>query len=181
MIRLSTFTDTDYERLADAIEQLSTTKSEAQILEIIGNGLRDEGYQVATDDPTRIIEPIAIDQDSRELRFPETIRYVADTEAGAESDAVTTGRNFWQRFTDRLRTYLCTDAGIRKLMSGDGALKDYLKIGIPIVLAGLGIGTLSPVMLAIVASVFALIIRKGWEAYCDLPNAPAGDSPEPAL
>jgi hypothetical protein len=53
-------------------------------------------------------------------------------------------------------------------LEGDGTLKDYLIAGIPLILAALGIGALNPLALAIVAAVVALIVKVGFQAYCEM-------------
>ena len=57
---------------------------------------------------------------------------------------------------------------IKELLEGDGTLKDYLIAGIPLILAALSIAALNPLALAIIAAVFALIIKVGFQAYCEI-------------
>jgi len=86
------------------------------------------------------------------------------TKANAKKE----GKKFWKRFKDKLQKNICNDPKIKELLAGKGSLKDYLITGIPLVLAALGLGVLNPVTLAIIATVFALIIKVGFEAYCEI-------------
>ena len=94
--------------------------------------------------------------------------YVANVKPVTRTNANKEGKKFWKRFKKKKKKAICNDPKIKELMTGNGTLKDYLITGIPLVLAALGLGVLNPVTLAIIAAVFALILKVGFEAYCEI-------------
>lgn len=103
----------------------------------------------------------------------KSVDFVADPSPILPKDAKAEGRKFWHRFEDKLRSSICNDPKIRELLTGDGKLKDYLIAGVPLVTAALGMAALlapyAP-LLAILAAVFALIAKVGFQAYCEIDS-----------
>lgn len=95
-------------------------------------------------------------------------QFINNTSTLTEKEAKQEGESFWKLVKVKLQHEICSNKEIEKLMSGEGKLKDYLLIGIPIVIAAIGIPAISPIALPIVVSVFALIIKVGFEAYCSM-------------
>ena len=181
---LDELNELDFERIASDIEEMSKM-DEGEIYEIIGNSLKREGYSVVKKARPRkaagkakaarkargfdIIQPNMMFDDKRKNISPlKAMKFVNEPLLPETDSARDEGRRFWDRFKDQLRKTICNDEKIKTLLTGKGTLKDYLVVGIPIVLSALGIGALSPVMLVVVASVFALILKVGFEAYCEL-------------
>lgn len=168
MINLAQLTEQDFEKMAQEIQTISETKSENEIFELIGNALHDSGMTVSTSKTFDIIHPKMYNESLEKFSMEKSFDFVADTEPLTAEDAKEEGRNFWKRFKDKLKSAICNDSKIRDLLTGDGTLKDYLIAGVPLILAALGLGAINPLLLAIIAAVFALIVKVGFQAYCEV-------------
>lgn len=160
----------DFQKMADEIQEISDTKSEDQLFVAIGNNLHDRGYTVCTaEDSFELIEPKAFDASLEKFSMIKSLEFVENTEPLSEESARKEGRKFWKRFQQKLKTAICNNPQLKDLFAKEGTLKDYLIVGIPIVLAAIGItSTLGPLALALVASIFALIAKVGFETYCEI-------------
>jgi hypothetical protein len=76
-------------------------------------------------------------------------------------DAAKEGKSFFKR----LKTIICTDPQIVALFGGS-TLQDYLKTGIPFLLALLGLTALNPWVAGLIAATIALIAKIGFKIYC---------------
>ncbi|GAB3656769.1 hypothetical protein GCM10028791_28850 [Echinicola sediminis] len=170
MYYLTQLTEQDYEKMAMEINEISESKSENELFELIGNALHDIGLTVSTSSTTEIITPKMFDQNLEKFSLIKSLNFVADTASMAPEGAKREGRKLWKRIKEKLRTVICNDPNIQALLKGEGTLKDYLKTGIPLVMTALGLAALNPVLLFIVTSVFALIIKTGFAAYCEVPQ-----------
>jgi hypothetical protein len=112
--------------------------------------------------------PKMFNEGTEKFSMKKSMNFVSETEPLQPIEAEAEGRRFWQRFKDKIRVTICNDSKIKELLEGDGTLKDYLIAGIPLILAYLSIPALYPLALAIIAAVFALIIKVGFQAYCEI-------------
>lgn len=168
MITLAQLSEHDFAIMAQEINEISESKSENELYEIIGNALHDSGMTVSDSNNFEIIMPKAFDEKQERFSMLKAFNFVADTESLTKNKAEKEGRDFWDRFKDKLKTTICTNPQISALFNNEGKLKDYLIAGIPLILAALGIAMLSPVWLAVIAAVFALIMKVGFKAYCEI-------------
>ncbi len=168
MINLAQLSEVDFEKMAQEINEISETKSEEALFAIIGNALHDSGLTVSSSNSFEILNPKMFSEVTEKFNMKKSLEFVSETEPLSPDDAQAEGKKFWQRFKDKLKVTICNDAKIKALLTGDGTLKDYLIAGIPLVLTALSIGVLNPLALAIIAAVFALIIKVGFLAYCEM-------------
>jgi hypothetical protein len=167
MITLAQLSEADFEKMAQEIQEISDSQTEDSLMEIIGNALHDSGLTTSSDNSFLILQPKAFNEGIEKFSLKKSVSFVADTAPLTSVEAKEEGRRFWRRFRDKLRNAICNDSKIRELLEGDGNLKDYLIAGIPLILAALGIGVLNPLALAIIATVVALIVKVGFQAYCE--------------
>lgn len=168
MINLAQLTEADFEKMAQEINEISEKQSEESLLAILGNALHDSGLTVSSSNSFAILQPKMFNEGIEKFSMKKSMDFVSETDPLTPNDAEAEGRRFWQRFKDKLRAAICNDSKIKELLEGDGTLKDYLIIGIPLILAALGVAVLNPVWLAIIAAVFALIMKVGFQAYCEI-------------
>ncbi len=168
MINLAQLTEQDFALMAEEIDEISEAQSEDSLFEIIGNMLHDSGLTVSNSESYEIVEPKIFNQKKQKFSLKKSVAFVADTNPLTPNEAQKEGKRFWVRFKKKLRSVICNDPKIRELLDGDGNLKDFLTAGIPLVLAALGIIMLNPLALAIIATVFALIVKVGFQVYCDV-------------
>lgn len=168
MINLAQLTESDFEKMALEINEISQTKSESELLELIGNALHDSGMTVSTNDSFEIISPKMFDEGIERFSIVKSFNFVADTNALRPTDAKKEGEKLWKRLKDKLRAVICNDPRIKELITESGTLKDFLIAGIPLLLGALGLGVLNPVLLAIIAAIFALILKIGFQEYCEI-------------
>jgi len=149
------------EQLAiDAIE-ISKTYNEEDIFKTIGQGLWDEGLEVAQDesDDVLISKPL-----SGQKFALEAFSFVSVSELRSDEVNVKEGKKASQRLKDKIQIIICNDKNIQSLFMTDN-IKKALKIVIPIVLSALSI-SISLVAIAIIVGLLAIIIKLGYEAYC---------------
>jgi hypothetical protein len=168
MLTLAQMTDQDFERMASEIQSLSRNSPDDELFTAIGKGLDDLGYTVSTSRNYDLILPKMYGLAGDKVSMLKSFNYVANVKPVTKINAKKEGKKFWKRFKEKLQKAICNDPKIRELMEGEGTLKDYLKVGIPLVMAALGLAVLNPVVLAIIAAVFALIVRVGFKAYCEI-------------
>jgi hypothetical protein len=171
MVNLAQLTEQDFALMADQIEQTSSNESEENLFKTLGNALHDGGYKVCSGTNYEIIEPKMFDQNTEKFNMMKSMKFVQDTSALSAYDAEKEGKKFFKRFKEKANAIICSEPKIKELINGEGTLKEYLMIGIPIVLAALSIAALNPLALTIIATIFAMIIKIGFAAYCDLPTA----------
>lgn len=170
MVQLTQLTENDFEKMAQDINELSESNTENQLLMLIGNALHDSGMTFSTANSFELVTPKMFDQSIENVNLRNIVGFVAETHPLTPNEAENEGKGFWKRFKENLRVEICTNPTIKELMLGDGTLKDYLKVGIPLVLAALGLSVINPLVLTIIAAVFALIIKVGFNAYCSNEN-----------
>lgn len=168
MINLAQLSEQDFEKMAQEIQEISEIESEDSLFEIMGNALHDSGLTVSTSDSFEILQPKAYNESLEKFNLMKSVKFVSDPEPLSNKEAKKEGKRFWKRFKDKLKTTICNDSKIKELLEGDGTLKEYLMAGIPLVLAALGISALNPLAMAILATVFALILKVGFKAYCEI-------------
>lgn len=66
------------------------------------------------------------------ISLTEAFEDVGDSTPLEKGQAVEEGRAFWKRFKEKLKNAICNDPKIQELMLGQGSLKDYLMVGIPL-------------------------------------------------
>ena len=163
-------TEQDFEKMAQDITKISKEKSESELFQVIGNALHDSGYGVSKADNSDLIEPKMFDQTQEKINLLKSVDFVENTDALSAEEAEKEGGRFWRRFTKKLKKMICNNTKFRELLTGESSTKDYLIVGIPLVVTALGMTALNPVLLAIAAAVLALIAKVGFAAYCDLPD-----------
>lgn len=144
MIYLAQLTEEDYEKMAQEIQDISESHNEESLLTIIGNALHDSGLTVSDSPTFEVLRPKAFDENVEKFSLKKSMKFVADPDPLSGDDAKEEGKKFWQRFKDKLKSAICNDSKIKELLKGDGSLKDYLLVGLPLVLSALGLGSLSP-------------------------------------
>lgn len=162
---LATLEQQDYDQLAKQVQIISETKQEDELFEIIGNALYDSGLDVS---PANFIEatiPVAFDRTTLKFNILETIQFVENTEPITKEEAKKKGK----KLLKRIKNELCSNEGVKDFFTGNSDLKDNLKVIIPLVL-GLVSSTLTlgPIGLAIAVAVIALLLKVGYEAYCEI-------------
>lgn len=168
MLTLAQMNDQDFEKMAAEIQKISKTSTEDVLYEAIGKALDDIGFAVAADKSFSIIQPKMVNAVGEKFSMMKSLNYVTNVKPVTKLNAKKEGKKFWKRFKDKLQKAICNDPKIKELLTGNGTLKEYLIAGIPIILAAIGLSVLNPVTLAIIAAVFALIIKVGFEAYCEI-------------
>jgi hypothetical protein len=168
MINATQLTDADFEKMALEIQEISLDQTEDSLFQTIGNAMHDNGLTVSTEDSMELFQPKAFNEGSEKFNMVKSFSYVSDTMALSAHDAKGEGRSFWTRFKTKLRGTICNDVKIKELLDGEGKLTDFLKTGIPLIIAALGLTVLNPLWLAIIAAVFALILKVGFKTYCEI-------------
>jgi len=168
MMTLAQLTEQDFEQMALEIQRISRTSTEDELYITLGKALDDLGFAVSTNRSFELIQPKMFGSRGERISMTKSLDYVANVKPTTKVNAKKEGKKFWKRFKDKLQNTICNDPKIKELMTGNGTLKDYLIAGIPLVLAALGLGVLNPVLLAIIAAVFALISKVGFQAYCEV-------------
>ncbi len=164
---LSEFAGQDFEQMAHDLSELSQNKTEDELLEIIGQSLYGLGYEIASSSEVDIIKPIS-SSELRNMGIAAAVDFVENRNLALTEQVKMEAVGFWKGFKEKLKEAICNDPKIRDLITGDGTLKEYLIVGVPLVLAALGMSALNPLLLAIVAAVFALIIKVGFKTYCEI-------------
>ena len=165
---LAQMTEQDFEQMATEIQRISRNNSDDDLYTAIGKALDDLGYAVATNRSFELIQPKMTSSAGARFSMTRSLDYVANARPAKKTDAKKEGKKFWARFRAKLQSTICNDPKIKELLTGNGTFKDYLIAGIPLVLAALGLSVLNPVLLAIIAAVFALIAKVGFQAYCEI-------------
>lgn len=170
MKSLTQLTEADYEKMAQEIEEISKTESEESLYESIGKALRYSGLEVSTDDSFEILRPKALYEPDGIISIKKSFSLVKDdTTAVTQSEDEEEGRTFWDKFKDNLRSVICNDPKIKPLLHSVGTLKEIIKNALPYILTVLGIGLfLTPLASIIVSTVLALILKAGFQAYCQI-------------
>lgn len=102
---------------------------------------------------------------SRKL-FVDTI----SREIPAES-AEKIGKNFWEIFKKKTKSYICGNEGIIKLIK-DGKVNEALKSTITLILIPMGIcGLWIPAIATITSGILILLLKSGIDSLCSLNNA----------
>ena len=165
---LAQLTDQDFDKMATEIQRISKNVSEEDLYTSLGRALDDLGYAVSSSRSFEILQPKMFGGTNERVNLAKSYDYVANVRPATKAKANKEGKKFWKRFKDKLQRAICNDPKIKDLLTGQGTLKEYLITGIPLVLAALGLGVLNPVTLAIIAAVFALIVKVGFQAYCEV-------------
>ena len=168
IMTLAQLTDQDFDKMATEIQRISRNASDDDLYTALGKALDDLGYTVSSSKSFEIIHPKMFGGANDKISMLKSYDYVANVKPVTRTNANKEGKKFWKRFKDKLQKAICNDPKIKELMTGNGTLQVYLITGIPLVLAALGLGVLNPVTLAIIAAVFALILKVGFEAYCEI-------------
>ncbi|MEL6732266.1 MAG: hypothetical protein AAFP83_14145 [Bacteroidota bacterium] len=168
MINLAEVTDQQLNQMSADIAKISGELSEEELFEVIGNGLHDLRLETGIIDEMVVLQPKGYNGNLDKFNMSAAVRHVQDRNPLSKEEAKEEGKKFWGRFKEQLRLAICQDTKIKELIEGKGALKDYLLIGIPLVVATLGLTALNPVHLAIITTVFALILKVGFKAYCQI-------------
>ena len=82
--------------------------------------------------------------------------------------AVEGGGNLWQRLKEKIRHFVCTSEIIKKFFEGGGSLKEAIKTLVPIIIGALGIGAINPFILAAIVAIISLIIKEGYNKFCEI-------------
>ena len=168
MIDFTNLKDEQLVVLADQILDVSKKKSAKDLYQLLGNALRESGFSVdaegnATPMPDKFFER----SPGQKMDIQESFQRLSELASKNGAEIETDGKNFWERFKEELRNTLCKDEKIKNLFNTDGALKELIKISIPVILTALGWAAMGPFGLAILAGVLALIAKVGFKVYCE--------------
>lgn len=162
---LATLENQDYEELANEVQKIADTKSEDSLYAVLGNALYNSGLEVAPYDYPEAVMAITSIKSKHKVDFIKTIDFVGNAVPMAKIDAKEQGKGFFQR----IKKEICTNEKIREFFTGKSALADHLKIIIPIILGLISSSlALGPIGLAIVITILALILKVGYQTYCDI-------------
>ena len=155
----------DYEELANEVQQIASTKSEDSLYEILGNAIYDSGLEISPIGfPEATMFRIRI-KNSQKFNLIKTMDFVQNSAPLTKEEAKKEGKSLFQR----IKKEICTNEKIKEFFTGESALRDYLKTIIPIILAIISSSlTLGPIGLAIAVAILALLIKVGYQAYCDI-------------
>lgn len=162
---LAALQNQDYEQLAQQVQNISKIKKEDELFEIIGNALYDSGLDVSPLSFPEATIPVTIDGETLKFNALNSLNFVEDTEPLTKEEAKKKGKGLFKR----IKNELCGNESIKEFFTGKSDLKDNLKIILPVVL-GLVSSTLTlgPIGLAIAVAVIALLLKVGYEAYCEI-------------
>jgi hypothetical protein len=163
---LAQIKESEIEALVNDLEALKE-QDEETLFEVIGNGLHDEGYKVLEDDSLGIVEE-NVKQNQGGISLKMAFEHVKKSDPLSTEEASNNGKKFMKRFNEKLRKLICSNERLSDIMKGNGSLKDFLMVGIPLGLGAIGIAALNPVWLAIIGSVLAIILKAGYQAYCEV-------------
>jgi hypothetical protein len=173
--QVAQFSDDDFDRWADEITELQS-KSDKELFSAIGPSLYEGGLSVSrSTNPFVLVEPREETVSDGRISLTQSVHHVSHrgshqasqdgSVAGkankSAADAAKEGKSFFKR----LKTIICTDPQIVALFSGS-TLQDYLKTGIPFLLALLGLTALNPWVAGLIAATIALIAKIGFRMYC---------------
>lgn len=86
----------------------------------------------------------------------------------SQPQAVEIANQKGRKLFERIKKAVCTNKEIRNFFTGDKDLQYYLKIGIPVILALVSPSlALGPLGLAIAVIIISLILKVGYEVYCE--------------
>lgn len=165
MLTLAQLTPADFEQMAAEIQYINEHQSEETLFTVIGNALHDSGLTVADGESFQLVVPKAYNEATTPFSLKSSFDFAANTQPNNEAQKE--GRKFWRRFRAKLRHTICNDPKIQALMAQGGDLKDYLMIIIPIIMSALGFTVLNPLALGVIAAIMALLIRTGFDAFCE--------------
>lgn len=165
---LEQFTDEQLDTMVLQIEELAQN-DETEIYKVIGKALNHEGFRTDTSARTFKLSPGFRSFSAKGVTIHKAQEFLDTPLPPLPQNQTEEGKRFWEKFKEKLKKEICTNETIVKLMTKEATLKEYLTVGLPLIAAALGLGTLiSPAMLLVIASVFALIIKVGFKTYCDL-------------
>lgn len=164
-MKLELLKNQNYAELADQVKEITESKSEDNLYEIIGNALYDSGLELAPQGYTEAAIPLSMNLKTMNYDFLKSVNFVEDTTPISKSEAMKKGKGLWKR----IKTELCSNNKIKDFFTGDSNLKDNLKMLIPIIL-GLVSSTLAlgPLGLTIAVTIIALLIKIGYQEYCEI-------------
>lgn len=154
--------------MAMQIEALAAQKSEKDLYMALGNALYDSGIVLDENGAVSLDAFDYFDSEKQKLNLSKSFDFVSDPTPLDKDASKTNGKKFWERFKDELRKFICENSEMKKLFEGEGTLRDYLKVAIPIIISALGWAAMGPLGLTILASVAALIAKVGFAAYCNV-------------
>lgn len=164
-MKLELLKNQNYDELANQVQEIIDTKSKDDLYEIIGNALYDSGLDVSPEDYPEAAISLAIDINTKNFDFLKSVNFVEDTSPISKAEAKKKGKGLWKR----IKTELCSNEKIRDFFTGNSDLKDNLKVIIPIILGLISSTlTLGPLGLAVAVAIIALLIKVGYQAYCEI-------------
>lgn len=164
-MNLAILEEQDYEKLAQDILEVSETKSEDELFEILGNALYDSGLDVAPESYDEAAIAVTFGEKATQFNILQTLDFVADSEPLAKKEAKKRGKGLFRR----IKKAICSNEKIRDFLTGETELKDYLKTGIPVLLGLISSSlTLGPIGLAIATVIIALLIKVGYQKFCGI-------------
>jgi hypothetical protein len=173
MLTETQLTDAYLDELATEVENLKR-KDDDELYRVIGHGLYDGGLAVSkTLSYPRFIQPRENLLKDGILSAEKSFEFVANVQPTTDAEAKKEGKSFM----NKLKKAICTDSQIQNLLTGQATVKEYLRVGIPLLLTALGATVLSPWTLGVIVAVIALILKVGYTAYCDGFLPPAVPAP----
>jgi hypothetical protein len=129
----------------------------------IGNGLYDENLEVNEQAGKIVLEPKAINTPAFAL---QSFMFVKNPTPRNEEDSKQDGEKFFKRLNEKIQKEICTNKTIYSLFMEENNLKSALSQILPIVLAGIAV-SLNAIGMAILIAILALIIKVGYQSYCE--------------
>lgn len=146
----------------DAIE-ISQKNDLDDLFRTIGNGLYDENLEVIEQAGKIVLEPKAINTPTFAM---QSFMFVKNANPQSEEDNKQEGEKLFKRINTKIQKEICTNETIYSLFMKENNLKSALSQILPIVLAGIAV-SLNAIGMAILIAILALIIKVGYETYCE--------------
>lgn len=168
MKKFEQITEQEFEKIAADVESLSQ-RDEDEIYQIIGSALDLSEDIGEVPDNLNFMSPRKYDpiMEKADL-MSNAMGFMSTSMLRKKRNTAKDGKKFWIKFKKKLKKAICSNKDIKKIITNQGTVKEYIKVGIPIIMAAMGISALNPAILLIIASVFALIIKVGFEVYCEI-------------
>ncbi|MEN9511232.1 MAG: hypothetical protein RLZZ370_1051 [Bacteroidota bacterium] len=166
MNNLQNLKEEELASMAMQIESLAEQKSEKDLYLALGNALYDSGIVL---DEHGAVSLDAFDFfDSKQLNLSKSFDFVSDPTPLDKEASKTNGKKFWERFKDELRGFICEDAKIKAYMNDQHKLRECIAAALKLIFKVLGLLPWNPVVKFIASLVAALIVKTGFEAYCNI-------------
>ncbi len=143
--------------------------SEDEIYESLGVSLTSMGLEAETESSSRFFVKPLPGINYKATPYEATLKLAKlqsediNTESAAEK-----GKEFWEVFKSKAKTYICGNEGILELIK-EAKLKDALLLAVPGLLASMGLtAVFIPAVALIISGILMLLLKTGIETYCEI-------------